>query len=138
MTVRIYGGDEGETVGRVAALGKHGFVGVGLRVASVATGKLRRAPVDAPRHKTERGERHVSAAAMGSAVEGREGEGNDGTTDSCSTSTSAPAEKLQGGSSLAATISALLAVHGDGEGEGSGVARRGGVVRTESCSGRLG
>ena len=37
VTVQIDGGDEGETVGRVAALGKHGFVGVGLRVASVAT-----------------------------------------------------------------------------------------------------
>ena len=31
------GGDEGETVGRVAAPGKHGFVGVDLRVASMAT-----------------------------------------------------------------------------------------------------
>ena len=29
--VQIDGGDEGETVGRVAAPGKHGFVGVDLR-----------------------------------------------------------------------------------------------------------
>ena len=57
--MQIDGGDEGKTVGRVAALGKHGFVGVGLRVASVAVAQLRRAPVDAPGHKAERGERHV-------------------------------------------------------------------------------
>ena len=45
--------------------------------------------------------------------------------------------KLQGGSSLATVISALLAVHGEGEVEGSGVARRGGVVWEKSSSGRL-
>ena len=131
------GGDEGETVGRVAAPGKHGFVGVDLRVASVATGKLRRAPVDAPGQKTARGERQVSAASMGSAVEGREGEGSDGTTDSCSTSTWAPAEKLAGRQQLSGRDFALQAVHGDGGVEGCGVARRGGVVRTQLSSGRL-
>ena len=46
------GGGEGKSMGRVAGAGVVGFVGVDLRVASVATGKLRRAPVDAPGHKT--------------------------------------------------------------------------------------
>ena len=66
----IGGGGERESMGRVADAGVVGFAGVELRVASVATGKLRRAPGDDPVHRTERGERHVSAASMGSAVLG--------------------------------------------------------------------
>ena len=44
--------------------------------------------------------------------------------------------KLQSSSSSPAAISALLAVHGVGEAVGSGVARRGGVVRANCSSGR--
>ena len=44
--------------------------------------------------------------------------------------------KLQSSSSSPAAISALLAVHGEGEAVGSVVARRGGVVRANCSSGR--